>query len=127
MAEGIFRQICVGKYEVYSAGTHPSSVRTEAIEALREIGIDISGNRSKSVDEFAGAKIDFVLTVCDDAHENCPYFPAMTRLFHRAFPDPAKVSGEYEVRLEAFRRIRDEIAEYLKREFLPLIESFPQE
>lgn len=123
MAEGLFRHICAGRYEVYSAGTQPSSVRPEAIEALREIGIDISGNRSKSVDEFAGTEIDFVLTVCDDARENCPYFPARSRLIHRAFRDPAKVSGEYEVRLAAFRWIRDEIAEYLKGEFLPLIES----
>lgn len=117
MAEGLLTHICKGEYEVYSAGTEPSIVRPEAIEALAEIGIDISGNRSKSVDEFAGEEIDYVLTVCDNAKENCPYFPARTRLVHRAFPDPAGVEGDEETRLAVFRRVRDQIREYLT-EFL---------
>ena len=76
MAEGILKHITQNVYDIYSAGTKPSIVRPEAIKALAEIGIDISTNRSKSVDEFADIEIDYVLTVCDNANKNCPYFPA---------------------------------------------------
>ncbi|HUF03290.1 MAG TPA: arsenate reductase ArsC [Aridibacter sp.] len=113
MAEGLLKHICNHAYDVFSAGTAPSIVRPEAIKALAEVGIDISGNRSKSVEEFAGEEIDFVLTVCDNARENCPFFPARTMLVHHAFEDPAAVEGDEEIRLEAFRRVRDEIREYL--------------
>lgn len=115
MAEGLIRHICTGAYDVFSAGTSPSIVRPEAIAVLSEIGIDISGHRSKSVDEFDGAAIDYVLTVCDNAKENCPYFPAGTRLDHHAFDDPASVSGNEETRRAAFRTVRDAI-----REFIPV-------
>lgn len=123
MAEGLLKHICANRYAIFSAGTHPSSVRLEAIVALDELGIDISGSRSKSVDEFAGTEIDFVLTVCDDAREKCPFFPAKTRLIHRAFRDPANAEGNFETRLSLFRTVRDEIAEYLRNEFLPLIDA----
>lgn len=113
MAEGLLKHITKGTYEVYSAGTKPSIVRPEAIKALSEIGIDISANRSKSVDEFETEEIDYILTVCDNARENCPYFPAKTRLVHHSFADPAAVVGNEETRLEAFRQIRDEINNYL--------------
>lgn len=117
MAEGLLKNIYANTYIIDSAGTHPSTVRPEAIKALAEIGIDISGNRSKSVDEFAGENIDFVLTVCDNAKENCPYFPAATKLIHHAFDDPAEVDGDDEARLNAFRRVRDEIDAYIKTDF----------
>lgn len=117
MAEGLLREIGGGLFEAFSAGTKPSVVRPEAIEALREIGIDISGHRSKSVDEFAGREIDYVITVCDNARENCPFFPAKTRIIHRPFEDPAEAEGDFETRLAAFRRVRDEIAGFL-REFV---------
>ena len=94
-------------------GTEPSIVRPEAIKALAEIGLDISGNRSKSVDEFAGRGIDYVLTVCNNAKENCPYFPAKTKLIHHAFEDPAGVEGDEETRVAAFRQVRDKIREYV--------------
>jgi arsenate reductase len=90
---------------------------------MAEMGIDISANRSKSVDEFAGEEIDFVLTVCDNAQENCPYFPARTKLIHHAFEDPAAVDGSEDERLTAFRRVRDHLSEYLVREFVPLINA----
>jgi arsenate reductase len=93
MAEGLLKHITNAKYEVYSAGTKPSIVRPEAIKVLQEIGIDISGNRSKSVDEFAGKEIDYVLTVCDNAKENCPYFPAKTKVIHHSFEDPAEAKA----------------------------------
>lgn len=121
MAEGLLKAKLGDRFEVDSAGTHPSVVRPEAIEALREVGIDISGNRSKSVDEFADAEIDYVLTVCDNARENCPYFPARTKLTHHAFEDPADVQGEFEERLAAFRRVRDQIAEFIDSEYAALV------
>jgi arsenate reductase len=117
MAEGIIRDAFGSEYDVFSAGTEPSIVRPEAIEAMAEIGIDISHHRSKSVDEFDGREIDYVLTVCDNARENCPYFPARTRLIHRAFEDPAAVSGDESERLEAFRRVRDQITGYARSGF----------
>lgn len=113
MAEGILKHICSDNYEVYSAGTKPSIVRPEAIKVLAEIGIDISANRSKSVAEFAGKEIDYVITVCDNAKENCPYFPAKTKIIHHCFNDPAEIKGDEETLLSAFRQTRDEIKEYL--------------
>lgn len=121
MAEGLLKHICQNEFEVYSAGTKPSIVRSEAIKVLREIGIDISENRSKSVDEFAGNEIDYVLTVCDNAKENCPYFPAKTKLIHRNFEDPAAIAGGEEERLMAFRKVRDEIENYLKTDFVKIL------
>jgi arsenate reductase len=113
MAEGLLQYITKGEYEVYSAGTKPSIVRLEAIKVLQEIGIDISENRSKSVAEFVDKEIDYVLTVCDNAQENCPYFPAKTKVIHHSFEDPAEVPGDEETRLSVFRKVRDEIKEYL--------------
>ncbi len=115
MAEGLLKHICNGEYEVNSAGTKPGIVRPEAIKALAEIGIDISENRSKSVEEFADKEIEYVLTVCDNAKENCPYFTAKTKLIHHSFEDPADVEGDEETRVAAFRKIRDEINEYLPK------------
>lgn len=123
MAEGLLKHITQGKYEINSAGTKPSIVRPEAIKALAEIGIDISNNRSKSVDEFANNEIDYVLTVCDNAKENCPYFPAKTKLIHHSFEDPAEVQGSEEVRLTAFREIRNEIKKYFEDDFVKILET----
>ena len=118
MAEGLLRTIDGGRFEVVSAGTKPSHVRAEAIAVMREIGIDISGHRSKHVEELAGDGFDYVLTVCDNARESCPLFPGATVRLHRSFEDPASVEGPEETRLAAFRRVRDEIARYL-RDFPP--------
>jgi arsenate reductase (thioredoxin) len=119
MAEGLLKHISKGGYKVYSAGTKPSIVRPEAIQVLAEIGIDISGNRSKSIDEFAGQEIDYVLTVCENAKENCPYFPAKTKIVHRSFDDPPEVDEfDEETRLGVFRRVRDEIKDYFENDFL---------
>ena len=121
MAEGLLKHICKNEFEIYSAGTHPSIVRPEAIKVLREVGINISQNRSKSVDEFAKEEIDYVLTVCDNAKENCPYFPAKTKLTHLNFEDPATVEGDEETCLAAFRKVRDEIQQYLKNDFVKIL------
>ncbi|HSB17402.1 MAG TPA: arsenate reductase ArsC [Bryobacteraceae bacterium] len=114
MAEGLLRHLAGGRYEVFSAGTHPSFVRTEAIAAMHELGIDISGHRSKSVDEFRLQAFDYVITVCDNARESCPVFPGNARRIHWSFEDPAAAVGDQAVRLEAFRRIRDQIADRLR-------------
>ncbi len=119
MAEGLLKHIGSNEYEVFSAGTKPSIVRREAIKVLAEIGIDISTNRSKSVDEFIGQEIDYVLTVCDNAQENCPYFPAKTKLIHHSFDDPpAADEFDEEKRLTIFRQVRDEIKDYFENDFL---------
>ena len=115
MAEGLLKHITQGKYEVYSAGTKPSIVRPEAIKVLAEIGIDISQNHSKSVDEFLTEEIDYVLTVCDNAKETCPYFPAKSKVIHHSFDDPPAIGeADEEKTLKIFRRVRDEIESFLK-------------
>ncbi len=111
MAEGLFRELGGGRYEVFSAGTRPSLVRPEAIAVLRELGIDISSHRSKSVDEFAGQAFDLVVTVCDNAREACPVFPGGGRRLHWPFPDPVEEKGPEAARLAAFRAVRDQIRE----------------
>jgi arsenate reductase len=114
MAEGLLRHDADDRFEVESAGTRPSQVRPEAVAVMREIGIDISGHRSKHVDDFAGQRFDYVLTVCDNAKEACPIFPGGAIAIHRNFEDPAALNGTEEQRLALFRRVRDEIRQYMK-------------
>ena len=114
MGEALLRHDRADQFEVSSAGTHPSRVRPEAIKVMQEIGIDISNQRSKSVDEFAGEEFDYVLTVCDQARESCPIYPGHGYRLHHAFPDPAAVQGSEEERLDAFRKVRDEMRSYLR-------------
>ena len=114
MAEGLLRHEADDRFEVFSAGTKPGQVRPEAIAVMRELGIDLSGHRSKHVDEFAGQAFDYVLTVCDNAKESCPIYPGHTNRLHRSFDDPAAVQGSEPDRLAVFRRVRDEIRNYLR-------------
>jgi arsenate reductase (thioredoxin) len=114
MAEGLLRHDAGDRFDVSSAGTHPSLVRPEAIAVMREIGIDISGHRSKSVDEFASRNFDYVLTVCDQAKESCPIYPGHGHRLHHSFEDPAAAGGSDEDKLAAFRSVRDEIRAYLR-------------
>jgi arsenate reductase len=114
MAEGLLRHDADDRFEVFSAGTKPTQVRSEAVAVMRELGIDISGHRSKGADEFAGQEFDYVLTVCDNARESCPIFPGRTIAIHHSFDDPAALEGSEEQRLRAFRRVRDEIRDYLQ-------------
>jgi arsenate reductase (thioredoxin) len=114
MAEGLLRHDAGDRFAVSSAGTRPTQVRPEAIAVMREIGIDISQHRSKSVDEFAGRPFDYVLTVCDNAKETCPVLPGGSMRLHHSFEDPAAVEGSSEVKLAAFRRVRDELRDYLR-------------
>jgi arsenate reductase len=114
MAEGLLRHDAGDAYHVFSAGTKPTRVRPEAITVMREVGIDISGHRSKSVDEFAGQDFDYVITVCDNAKESCPIFPAKTKRIHWSVQDPAAVQASEEETLTAFRRARDELQSRLR-------------
>jgi arsenate reductase len=112
MAEGLLRHDFGDRIEVASAGTHPSVVRPEAIAVMREIGIDISAHRSKHVDQFRTQPFDDVVTVCSAADARCPVFPGPARRHHRDFEDPVAVTGK-ERRLEAFRRVRDDLRLWL--------------
>ena len=107
MAEGILRHMAGDRFEVESAGIAPSQVRPEAIEAMREIGIDISSHRSKSVEEFTGSKFDHIITVCDNAREICPVFPHQAKRIHWSFDNPAAVEGTDAERMAAFRAVRE--------------------
>ncbi len=117
MAEGLLRHDAGDLLDVESAGIRPTAIRPEAIAVMRELGIDISRQRSKHVAEFDGQPFDLVLTVCDSAREQCPVFVAAGQRLHRAFEDPALATGSEEQRLTMFRRVRDELRRYL-REFV---------
>ena len=114
MAEGLLRYDAGGRFEVASAGIAPAHVRPEAIEAMREIGVDISGHHSKSIEEFIGQEFDYVITVCDNANEQCPIFPGKTKRIHWGFEDPATTEGDEAARLAVFRRVRDAIRHRLR-------------
>lgn len=119
MAEGLINRFLGDKWDAFSAGTSPAGyVHPLAIQAMAELGIDISQSRSKSVKEFKGASFDVVITVCDNAAKNCPLWLGKGKVAHIAFPDPAAVEGDEQERLVIFRRVRDDIRErvlgYLK-------------
>ena len=129
MAEGLLRHEVGNSCQVFSAGTKPTRVRPEAIAVMKEAGIDISGHRSKSVDAFLGKDFDYVITVCDNAKENCPVFPARTQHIHWSIKDPAAIEGAEEERLDAFRRARDELQGRLRafvRERMASLEEGPR-
>ncbi|HNV86531.1 MAG TPA: arsenate reductase ArsC [Candidatus Omnitrophota bacterium] len=119
MAEGVLRHYGGDRFEVFSAGTAPSRVNRVAIDVMKEIGIDISGQRSKHVEEFKGRKFDCVITVCDDARESCPFFPGPVKRLHWSFPDPPHEREITSETIEAFRSVRDQI----HRKFRELAET----
>jgi arsenate reductase len=119
MAEGIANHFLGERIEAFSAGTEASFVNPRAITVLREIGVDISGHRSKNVDEFAGEQFDHTITLCGDARDKCPIFSGGGKRVHIGFADPAKAVGTEEEILEAFRRVRDEIKDALLAFFAP--------
>jgi arsenate reductase len=116
MAEGILRQLHGDRFEAHSAGTIPTSVDPRAITVMAEIGIDISNQRSKSVSEFYGKNIDYVVTLCDDAKQTCPFFPGGKEYIHRGFADPVDNSRSEED-LTSFRQVRDDIRDWISRVF----------
>jgi arsenate reductase (thioredoxin) len=102
------------QFDVFSAGTEKTRVHPLAMEAMREIGIDIRGHRSKTLDEFNAQQFDYVITVCDRANETCPVFPSDTERIHWSFDDPSAATGTDEQRLRAFRNVRDGIQQRLR-------------
>jgi len=118
MAEGLFRHEAGDRFEVFSAGTRPSQVRSEAIAVMQEIGIDISHQKSKDVVSFLGQYIPYIVTVCDNARERCPIFPRTFTFLHWSFEDPAAAKGSHEDKLAVFRRVRDEIAQRIDKELV---------
>ncbi len=110
MGEGLFRHELGDRMDVYSAGAKPSYVRPEAIAVMAELGIDISSHRSKGLDEFLDQEFAYVVTVCDNANDACPVFPGAVTRIHWSLEDPAAVNGSDEERLNAFRKVRDDLA-----------------
>jgi arsenate reductase len=110
MAEGLLRATAGERYQVDSAGTEATAVRPEAVAAMREVGIEISAQVSKSLDRFVGQPIDWLITVCDQAREACPTLPGVARQLHWSVEDPAAVQGDDAARMGAFRAARDELA-----------------
>ena len=114
MAEGVLRHYGNDRYDVLSAGTEPSQVNPVAVQVMKEIGLDISGHRSKHVDELKGQSFDYVITVCDNAKESCPFFPGQMKRLHWEFPDPPHGEAVTKMVLNDFRRVRDMIHEKFK-------------
>lgn len=110
MAEGLLRHLAGDRFDVYSAGTSPKGLHAASIDAMKEVGIDISRQRSKALDEFLGQRFDYVITVCDRARQQCPVFPGATPI-HWGLDDPAEASAEQQA--QTFRRVRDEISQRL--------------
>ena len=109
MAEGLLRHLAGDRFESHSAGTEATRVRPRAIRAMEEIGVDISGQESKTLERYQQEPFDYVITVCDDANEACPFFPGAQSRLHWSFKDPSKAEGSEEERLAVFREVRDGI------------------
>lgn len=112
IAEGYLRFFANGKAEIYSAGVETHGVNPKAIAIMKEDGIDISKHTSNNIDEYRDIDLDYVITVCDNAKERCPYFPTKAKKFHYNFPDPAKATGTDEEVMKEFRRVREMIKGY---------------
>ena len=117
IAEGFVNALYADRYSAFSAGTEPSAVSPYAVRVMQEIRIDLSDHRSKSVDEFLDQDLDYVVTVCDHAKEACPFFPGGRKALHKGFQDPASVAGTEDEKLSLFRRVRDEIRDWVEKSF----------
>ena len=118
MAEGLLRQLSGDRFEVMSAGTEATHVRPLAIRAMDEVGVYISAQESETLGRYLREPFDYVITVCDEANEACPFFPGASERLHWSFPDPSKAQGTEEERLEVFRRVRDDIEDRIRRELI---------
>jgi arsenate reductase (thioredoxin) len=118
MAEGLLRHLAGDRFEAHSAGTEATHVRPLAIRAMDEVGVDISGQESKTLDGYLKEPFDCVITVCDDANEACPFFPGASNRLHWSFEDPSRAEGSEGERLEVFRSVRDRIRERIERELV---------
>jgi arsenate reductase len=117
MAEGMLRNLAEGRFEVMSAGTEATHVRRQAIKVMNEIGIDISGQESKTLARYLGQPFDYVITVCDEANEACPVFAGAKNRLHWSLEDPSRADGSEEERLAVYRRVREEIRERIEQQF----------
>jgi arsenate reductase len=117
MAEGFLRELYGNTYDAFSAGTHPSRVNPYAIEVMKEKNIDISHHTAKSIDQFREMEFDYVITVCDGARETCPVFPNGKECLHKRFEDPTQGRGDEEAKRTLFRRVRDEINNWVVQTF----------
>jgi arsenate reductase len=118
MAEGLLRSLGAGQFSVFSAGTVATMVRPEAVAVMQELEIDISAHTSKTSEQFLAQAFDWVVTVCDNALETCPYFPNAQKRLHWSIPDPASVRGSLDERLAAFRTARDLLHHRITSEIL---------
>ncbi|MDP9410910.1 MAG: arsenate reductase ArsC [Actinomycetota bacterium] len=118
MAEGLLRHLAGDRFEAMSAGTEATHVRPLAVRAMDEIGVDISGQESKTLERYLGEPFDYVITVCDDANEACPVFPGAKNRLHWSFEDPSRAEGSEEERLAVFRAVRDRIADRVSAELV---------
>ena len=125
MAEGLLRHVAGDRFEAMSAGTEATRVRPLAVRAMEEIGIDISGQESKTLDRYLAESFDYVITVCDDANEACPFYPGAANRLHWSFEDPSRVEGSEEERLAVFRSVRDRIRERIKDDLVATDEVMP--
>jgi arsenate reductase len=117
MAEGLLRHLAGDRFEAHSAGIEATHIRPLAIRAMDEIGVDISGQESKTLERYLGEPSDYVITVCDEANEVCPFFPGAKNRLHWSFEDPSHADGSEEERLAIFRRVRDETREHIEQQF----------
>ena len=115
IAEGYLRHFAGDRASVYSAGIETHGVNPQAIATMKEDGVDISAHTSNHIDEYRNLDFDLILTVCDHASENCPYFPSKAARFHHNFPDPAKATGSHKQISEAFRNVRNEIKAFSRQ------------
>jgi arsenate reductase len=118
MAEGLLRELAGDRFDVHSAGTEATLVRPLAIQAMDEIGVDISGQESKTLERYLGEPFDYVITVCDEANEACPYFPGAKNRLHWSLDDPSRDEGSEKERLAVFRSVRDEIRERIEQQLV---------
>jgi arsenate reductase len=118
MAEGLLRALGGDRFEVFSAGTEATHVRPLAIQAMAELGIDIAGQQSKTLDRYLDQPFDAVITVCDQANEACPVFFGAKERLHWSFPDPSRATGSEDEQLAVYRSVRDAIRERIERELL---------
>lgn len=115
IAEGYLRFFANDRAEIYSAGVETHGVNPRAIATMKEDGVDISNHTSNHIDEYHNIDFDFVITVCDNAKERCPFFPTKAKKFHYNFPDPAKATGTEEEVMTQFRQVREQIKAYCKQ------------
>lgn len=120
MAEGLVNHYLAGRVQAFSAGVRPTRVNPRAVQVMAELGIDLSGHRAKGLEDLAGERFDLVITVCDQAQQQCPIFPGLTEQLHLSFPDPAQATGSEEEILATFRRVRAD----LKERLIPLLEKY---